>query len=68
MRNEPWIDKQDRQEQLEAHQSMFPVCAECGRSLMNCSTVIRLHYEYYCDECAEIMTNSEMRESEGIDG
>lgn len=45
---------------------MFPVCASCGHSLMNCETVIYLDGKYYCDECAIIHTNDEMREAEGL--
>ena len=65
---EPWMDEQERQEKLEKHQSMFPVCEECGRLLMNSDKCFRIGLKWYCDWCAEVMTNSEMRESEGIDG
>lgn len=65
--NEPWLDEERRQQALEDHQSMFPVCASCGHSLMNCDTVIRISNNYYCDNCADVLTNDEMREAEGID-
>lgn len=65
--SEPWRDEQARQDALEARQSMFPVCIECGHSLMNCETIIRIDKAYYCDQCADILTNDEMREAEGID-
>lgn len=64
---EAWIYEQERQERLEAHMAKFPVCKSCGHSLMNCETVIRIDNNYYCDDCADVLTNSEMREAEGIE-
>ena len=64
---EPWLCEQERQEQLEAHMAKFPVCKICGHSLMNCDTVIRIANNYYCDKCADVLTNDEMREAEDID-
>ena len=64
--NEPWRDEDRRQQALEDHMSMFPVCASCGHSLMNFETVIYLDGKYYCDKCAIIHTNDEMREAEGL--
>lgn len=66
MTNNPVIDEMRHQQELEARQSMFPVCEECGRTLMNCDTIYRINYAYYCDYCVDVMTNDEMRESEGI--
>lgn len=67
IRNEPWQDEQNRQEALEAHMALFPSCKICKHCLMNDDTVIRIGNDYYCDCCAEIMTNEEMREAEDID-
>lgn len=67
MSNNPVLDEIRYQNALEAHQAMFPVCRECGRSLMNCDTIIRINREYICDYCADILTNDEMRETEGLD-
>lgn len=66
-RNEPWQDEQNRQEALEAHMALFPSCKICGHCLMNDDTVIRIGNDYYCDCCAEVMTNEEMREAEDIE-
>ena len=64
---EPWEDEQERQEQLEAHMSRFPVCNECGRSLINMDVCVRIKNDWYCEYCATVMTNDEMREEEGLD-
>lgn len=64
---EPWLDEQARQEALEAHIAQFPVCEKCGCTLMNCETVVWVLNKYFCDSCARVMTNDEMREEEGID-
>lgn len=67
VRNEPWMDEEERQQRLSAHMDLFPVCHECGMSLMNEDRVIRIGSRYYCDCCAEVMTNEEMREMEDIE-
>ena len=67
MQKEPWIYEQESQEALEAHMAKFPTCVECGRSLMNCDVVVRIQDKYYCSQCVEVMTNSEMREAEGLE-
>jgi len=65
--SEPYKDEQKYQEELEAHMVKFPVCKSCGYSLMNCDTIIRIGHDYYCDDCATVLTNDEMREAEDID-
>ena len=65
--NSPEWDEQRRQEALEAHMAKFPNCEECGRSVMNCDVVVRIKSKYYCEYCAEVMTNDEMREAEDIE-
>lgn len=65
--SEPYKDEQRYQEELEAHMAKFPVCKSCGNSLMNCDTIIRIGHDYYCDDCATVLTNDEMREAEDID-
>jgi predicted RNA-binding Zn-ribbon protein involved in translation (DUF1610 family) len=59
--NEPWEDEQARQDELEKHQSRFPNCEQCGYPLMNEDKVIKIGHKYYCDACAEVLTNDEMR-------
>lgn len=63
---EPWEDEQERQEQLEAHMAKFPTCTICGRSLMNMDVCVRIRNDWYCEYCAEVMNNDEMREEEGL--
>lgn len=64
---DPWLDEQERQEQLEAHMAKFPICTICGRSLMNCDVIVKIKEKYYCDMCADVMTNDEMRDEVGIE-
>jgi ribosomal protein L37AE/L43A len=65
--NEPWIDEDRRQAKLEAHMNLFPVCAECGRTMMNSSLCVHIKNRWYCDICADVVDNSEMRSDLGID-
>ena len=67
MSDNPWMDEQERQHALEVHMAMFPICSECGRSLMNMDVCIRVKNNWYCEYCADVMNNSEMREYIGID-
>lgn len=65
--NEPWEDEQARQDAMEAHMALFPTCEICGASLMNEEPVIHMKERWYCSDCAEVMSNDEMREAEGLD-
>lgn len=67
MTSEPWRDEQNRQEALEAHMAQFPSCEECGRNLMDEDTVIYIKGKWYCDRCADIMSNDDMRSYIGVD-
>jgi len=62
----PALDAERYYEELEAHQNKFPVCESCGISLMNEDRVIKIGHDYYCDDCARVMTNDEMREEEDL--
>ena len=70
--NNPWRDEQARQDAMEAYSALFPVCATCGRSLVNCDTVVLMERRFsaenwYCDECSQILTFDELKERLGID-
>lgn len=65
--NEPWRDEQARQDAMEAYMSKFPCCEICGDSLMEEDCCVRIQHKWYCGGCAEVMSNSEMREAEGLD-
>ena len=70
--NEPERDEQARQDAMESYAAKFPVCDLCGHSLVASSTVILIegrfgNKKWYCDECARVLTNNEMKESEGIE-
>lgn len=65
--DDPANDEMDYYNALGAHQERFPKCECCGKSLMNVDTIIRLKDNYYCDFCADVLTNDEMREAEGLE-
>ena len=67
MSDNPWLDEQNRQDELEAHMNKFPNCAECGRTMMDSDICVRIKHRWYCDRCADVVDNSEMRSDLGID-
>jgi len=65
--NNPERDEKAYQDALEAHMALFPTCEICGMSLMNEDPVIYMKNRWYCSDCAEVMTNDEMREACNLD-